>query len=230
MTRRCQDPASADKLTRGRPGGRDKEATLGANRPVAVVSAVPALRRGLTAMLDGTAFSPVEPDDLGSWVDGAENRVVLVAVSSPHDVHLVVDLRQARDDVVVVALVHELSPRTVREALVAGASSVASWDASPEEVVSLLEAGLASRSILPTGIMQILARRILLDDEPIELGREEMEWLRALARGETVSELANRIAYSEREMYRLLRGVYDSLGVSTRVEALVWAVQHGIVE
>ena len=57
-----------------------------------------------------------------------------------------------------------------------------------------------------------------------------MDWLRALAAGATVHQLAERIGYSEREMYRLLRAVYDRLGVPNRTQALVWATRQGILD
>ena len=40
----------------------------------------------------------------------------------------------------------------------------------------------------------------------------EIEWLQQLAKGIPVAQLADRAGYSERAMYRLLRGLYTKTG------------------
>lgn len=200
------------------------------NEPVAVLTPFPAFRRGLSSMLAETAFAPEEPDDPIAWIAAAGHRVVLVAVARVRDVGLVIDLRRADKDVVVVALLPEISPRIVREAMLAGACAVAGWDTSPDQLVALLTAGLESRSILPTHLLQELTAVSGNDSKVVELDQEQVEWLRALAKGTTVNRLAESINYSEREVYRLLRAMYDRLGVGNRTEALIWAAQQGIVE
>ena len=57
----------------------------------------------------------------------------------------------------------------------------------------------------------------------------EIEWLQQLADGITVAQLADRTGYSERAMYRLLRGLYTELDVKTRTEALMLRACAGLV-
>lgn len=199
------------------------------DEPVAVVTPYPALRRGLTALLSAAAFAPEEPDDPLAWVSADGHRAVVLAVEKGQDVELVVDLRREREDLVVVALLPEPTPETIRGALLAGACSVAGWDASPEELVALLDAGLKARSVLPTAVARRLAMGMAEEPDSAVLTPEQVEWLRALAAGATVQQLAEEVGYSEREMYRLLRSVYDRLGVRNRTEALVWAARRGIL-
>jgi DNA-binding CsgD family transcriptional regulator len=54
--------------------------------------------------------------------------------------------------------------------------------------------------------------------------------LRHLADSGTVASLARTVGYSEREMYRLLGGVYARLGASNRTEALLLAERWGLLE
>jgi DNA-binding CsgD family transcriptional regulator len=54
-----------------------------------------------------------------------------------------------------------------------------------------------------------------------------VSWLRQLAAGSTVAQLANQAGYSERAMFRLLQGLYQQLGARNRVEALLRAQQLG---
>ncbi len=53
------------------------------------------------------------------------------------------------------------------------------------------------------------------------IGDVELAWLRFLASEETVADLAKRIGYSEREMYRRLRRLYSRVGASGRMGALL---------
>ena len=200
------------------------------NGPVALLTPFPAFKRGLASMLADTSFATEEPDDPTAWVATAGNRIVLVAVPSARDVGLVIDLLQTEDDLVVVALLPEITPEAVREAVLAGACAVAGWDASSDELVAMLTAGVESRSILPTHLLQELATIQGNDSTVAELDPEQIEWLRALAGGMTVNQLAESISYSEREVYRLLRALYDRLGVGNRTGALIWAAQRGIVK
>lgn len=200
------------------------------SEPVAVVTPFPALRRGLAAMLAGSEFEPEEPADPVAWLAATDHRIVLLAFEDPGDVEIVVDLRRADCSVVAVALLPETTPAIVRGALLAGACSVARWDASLDELLTMLEAGVGARSVLPTSVVHQLAIGNGSDGHQVPLDRDQIDWLRALARGITVTELAERISYSEREAYRLLRGLYDRLGVGNRTEALVWAARRGILD
>lgn len=129
----------------------------------------------------------------------------------------------------IVALVSQPSTPVVRDLVAAGACTVAGWDVSSADLVALIRAGLNNRSVLPTDQMRRLALGLGYGENEIQLTDRQLDWLRALGAGTTVSELAHRSGYSERAMYRLLAGLYGSLGVSSRVEALVWAAQRGII-
>jgi DNA-binding NarL/FixJ family response regulator len=56
---------------------------------------------------------------------------------------------------------------------------------------------------------------------------DQMAWLRHLASGMTVAELARVAGYSERAMFRLLQSLYRQLGARTRIEAIVRAQEQG---
>ncbi len=230
MTNTRHRPATLSSVRCGSGGGGAQAESLSdMNEPVAVVAPFPALRRGLEAVLAGSSFLTEEPEDLLAWVGIDGNRAVVLAVDDLEDFELVVDLRRGREDVVVVTLLPAPTPEGVRDAVLAGACSVAGWDTSPEELVALLEAGLRARSLLPTPVVRQLAMGLLDGPMLADLDKHQMEWLRTLAGGATVCELAERVGYSEREMYRLLRNVYNRLGVGNRTQALVWAAQRGML-
>ncbi len=57
-----------------------------------------------------------------------------------------------------------------------------------------------------------------------------MDWISALADGQTVSRLAESAGYSERAMHRHLKEVYGRLGARNRTEALVRTAQAGLLD
>ena len=64
-------------------------------------------------------------------------------------------------------------------------------------------------------------------DETNPLTPRELEWLKALSQGKTVTQLAENVGYSERAMYRLLRTMYRSVHVANRTEAVLKASRAG---
>lgn len=53
--------------------------------------------------------------------------------------------------------------------------------------------------------------------------------LRLLSEGLPLRAVANRLQVSERTVRRRVRSVLRRLGVTTSVEAVVWAVRRGLV-
>jgi DNA-binding NarL/FixJ family response regulator len=80
---------------------------------------------------------------------------------------------------------------------------------------------------LPPDVLALLAATTPSDVVPSAMDR--LMWLHHLAAGGTVAELADRLGYSERAMYRMLRALYREMGVRTRLEAVLRARESGLV-
>ncbi|OQO92977.1 LuxR C-terminal-related transcriptional regulator [Saccharomonospora piscinae] len=61
------------------------------------------------------------------------------------------------------------------------------------------------------------------------LAERDVELLRLLATGLPLDAVARRVGLSERTVRRRVRGACDRIGVSTRIEAVVWAVRQGLL-
>lgn len=68
---------------------------------------------------------------------------------------------------------------------------------------------------------------IELDDHAEEVQPAELEWLRALATGDTVGEIAAHAGWPERSMHRHLASLYRRLGVRNRNKAVAWYLRSG---
>ncbi|GIF78516.1 helix-turn-helix transcriptional regulator [Asanoa siamensis] len=203
---------------------------------LAIADPLPIYRQGLRSVLDDDAalaldlFDSRAPDELREWVLRDERRIVLITIESERDWDLLAEVSQLRPETILVAVLSELSVDNQVRAVTAGAVAAIGRAASPEEIRGVVTAAASDRSILPVEVIRALvaARRqgAGATDEPSD---NELAWLRQLARGDTVVELARHVGYSERMMFRLLRDLYVKLGVRNRAEALLRARDRGWV-
>lgn len=196
---------------------------------VGVSADVPALARGLAAVLRLGHFDVEIPADVIAWIDLVEDPVLLMAVE-PGRLDTIVDLRSRRSDAQVVVLLPTPDEQTQVRAVKAGAAAVESWAVTPEVLVPLIAAVAARLAVLPPDLVQRLASSVDARPAWLHPGSREVDWLRALAAGRTVADLAQTYAYSEREMYRLLGDLYERLGVAGRIPSLVLAARYGLLD
>ncbi len=197
--------------------------------PIAVFDPVPAYRRGLIAALADADLEAEAPDDFESWTLGGGRRAALITVGFPHGLDMLENLAKANSDLLVVVLLREPTLDAYRQVLKAGASGVAPWDAPPEAVVRVMRAAFEGQCMVPVHIAQALAAPAPVKPEISGVTAWEAKWLRTLASGATVADLAHESSYSEREMFRLLQRLYQRMGVRNRTEALVKAAQNGLL-
>ena len=131
-------------------------------------------------------------------------------------------------EVVLVVLLEDPSPAQHVAALRAGARGVAHAGAPLADLIAVLSAAARGFTVLPAAVARALCLP-LVSTRAVEVPAEERGWLRQLARGVSVAELAVRSCYSEREMYRLLNRAYQRLGAANRTEALLLAQRAGLL-
>jgi DNA-binding NarL/FixJ family response regulator len=195
---------------------------------IAVLDPLPVFRQGIIATLGGVGFATDAPEDLLAWVHQEQRHVVLLTLQGARDWSLLAELRRTQSDVLVVAVLVDTSVRSYVQAIVAGAVTAIPRDSAPETVRAVLEAALAGRSTLPIEVIRMLASSRGFPEGGEEvLPPTAIDWLRALAGGATVTQLAERVGYSERAMYRQLRQLYARLGAKNRTQALMLAQERG---
>jgi two-component system nitrate/nitrite response regulator NarL len=189
---------------------------------IALMGSVPAFRRGLAAALAERGATVSEVVDDQPMPAGC--AVVLVTVRALDELRL---LAPAAGEAAVVAVLSDGSPASHREALCSGAAAAVAENESVEEIVEVVLAASEGRARLPFEIARTLATA---PAAAAPVSTQERGWLRSLARGATVAELAHDSCYSERELYRRLGRLYRRLGAETRAEALVRAAKAGILQ
>jgi DNA-binding NarL/FixJ family response regulator len=198
--------------------------------PLGVVDPAASYRSGLSAALSTAGFAPTELTDPRAWASTAGRRVLLWTVRAAQDWKELRALRGLNPELVLVALLVDPTPEAYAEALRSGAVAAAAWEAVPEAIVKVLAAALEGDSLIPAGVAQALAAKLPAFEDPDWITHEELGWLRILAQGGTVQELAGQAGYSERALYRLLHTLYSRMGVSNRTEAILQASRRGLLD
>jgi len=194
---------------------------------IAVVDPLPVFRHGLVEILRTAGFESETPDDVLAWADDRQAKVVVLSLLSEDDWQLLGSLRQTTDEMLLVALLEQMSVAASVRALRAGAVCVLPRDSSPAQLREGFRAAVRGESRVPVDALRALVAApvdVLPDDEPSPV---ERDWLRRLARGETVGRLAGDVGYSERMMFRMLRALYTRMGAENRTEALIKAQNQG---
>src|SRR2546421_957539 len=193
------------------------------------------VRRGLTALLDGADGFAV----VGAASDG-EEAVALAAEHQPDVVlmdlsmpgvdgieatrRLLVDRPESR----VVVLTSFSDRERILDALDAGAVGYLLKDAEPDELLRGIEAAARGESPLaPKAAKAVLTARA--ETRPAaELTAREQEGLSLLAEGLANKQIARRLGIAEKTVKAHLTSVFQSIGVTDRTQAALWARSHDV--
>lgn len=198
--------------------------------PVAAVNTPILVALGLTTALEASGYLLERVDDPIGWAVRHPKGAMLVAVRDDSDTQLLLDLTSEVPTLTVVALLDAESVERSQVCIGAGARGCVSTEWSGQDVVLALDAGLRGMTILPAGLARSLASTEGDRTRARTLTSSQQSWLRELASGTTVHDLASEVGFSEREMYRRLRVIYRAMGVRTRTEALILASASGLLE
>jgi DNA-binding NarL/FixJ family response regulator len=196
---------------------------------VAVVDPLPLFRDGAVAALTEAGHVVQTPGDVVAWVGQVRGAVVLLTVQAEADWNVLARLGgtgTAANSLVV--LLGEESVEAGVRAVRAGARSVLARQVSAGVLRRTVSATIDGQAVLPAAVAAMLASGDTVGPGADRaLTAERVPWLRALAAGGTVAQLASQEGYSERAMFRLLRSLYRDMGVGGRVEALMRAQERG---
>lgn len=185
----------------------------------------------MEALVTDLGYQATPFADLAAWRPGRGGRAVVVFVPSDEEVDELVDFATEHPHIPVVAVIPGLDLASFAEVVRAGAWGAVDDSDAESELWEAIRSAVADRVSVPLPIMRAMAQRIPPPNEvDVIVDDTEADWLRALATGETVAALAERIGYSERETYRLLGSLYQKIGVTNRTEAIIWATRHSLLD
>lgn len=132
-------------------------------------------------------------------------------------------------DVAVVVLTTFADTKRVMDSLEAGAVGYLMKDASPADLVAGVRAAVSGGSPLDPRVARSLieAQRGPAPTRRASLTSKQAEVLDLVAQGMSNRQIARRLGISEKTVKTHLTSVYATLGVTDRVQAALWARQHG---
>lgn len=192
---------------------------------------MPVFRHGVAASLSSLGHLVEEPANAEVWLRERPGGVVLLTLCGAEDLDRLTALCRLRPRPLVVALLSAADASLGVRAMRAGARSVVAREVTVSALQRAVSATLGGEAVMPTEVADLLVTgRGGRAPRGLVPSAEQIDWLRRLSDGWTVARLALDTGYSERAMYRLLRALYQRIGVSTRLEAIVLAHDKGWFE
>lgn len=142
-------------------------------------------------------------------------------------------------EIKILGLTTFSNDRYVVDLLRAGASGYLVKDTKPREIIAAIKTVLSGESVLSPEVTRHVVKalgesvpaQVTPDAELMELLTDkELEVVQLLARGMSNREMAQHLFVSESTIKARFVKVMEKLGVRDRVQILVTAVQHGLVD
>jgi DNA-binding NarL/FixJ family response regulator len=164
--------------------------------------------------------------------------VVDLALPDGDGVDLIRDLHRSSPDVMALVLSASLDQTNSARAVAAGAAGVLDKLASIDDILDAVRRLRAGEALLSKDevidMLRLVADQREQDQEARramkKLTPRERELLQALAEGFDSEEIARRLHITPQTERNHMRKVFAKLGVHSRLQALVFAVRHGLVE
>ena len=146
-------------------------------------------------------------------------------------VEIVRQLKRMGSKVHVLVLSAYEDRQHIESILKNGASGYLGKEEAPDVIVEAVRGvGKGEKGWLSRNVTERMANWIQDEiTQNIPLSTREMEVLQALVMGKTNREIGLALGIGEKTVEKHLEGIYTKLGVASRVEAAVYAVQHGWV-
>lgn len=159
--------------------------------------------------------------------------VVLIDLKMPQmsGVEATQIIRQRFSHTQVLVLTSFIDDELIQAALEAGAIGYLLKDASIHEIANAVRSVAQKQTVLAPEVMERLmhARTTVDKEEAYRLKSRELEILRLMVEGLTNVEIAERIMLSKATVKYYISSIFEKLGVNTRTEAVVLAMQHHLV-
>jgi two-component system, NarL family, response regulator LiaR len=137
-------------------------------------------------------------------------------------------------DVRVIAVTALQSPASVRRAIREGFHGYVIKSASMEQLVGSILALSRAQMVLPLEAARTLLGTSTHTGEGLALARQlsprELQVLRLLVQGASSAELARRLYLSKNTVRTHIQNICAKLRVHSRLEAVAFAMKHGIVD
>ncbi len=200
------------------------------------------VRTGLKVFLDLQSDMEV----VGEAADGSEGvamarrlepDVVLMDLLMPNmdGVTAIGRIKAELPEIEIVTMTSFIEEEKVTSALEAGASGYVLKDADAEEVAAAVRAAYAGEVHLDPAVARLLAQRMRDRKSPKDelaepLTEREKDVLRLLGQGMSNKEIGATLFITERTARTYVSNILGKLGLASRTQAALYAVEHKLVD
>ncbi|MDM8152099.1 two component transcriptional regulator, LuxR family [Priestia megaterium] len=146
----------------------------------------------------------------------------------------ITEIRRRTPEIPIVILTTYNEDQLMMKGIEAGAKGYLLKDTGVENLFESIDSAIRGETLLQPEIterIQNYKTKLLKEQSKskVMLTPREMTILQAIARGSTSKEIAYDIGIAERTVKSKLTSIYNKLGVDSRTEAVVVAIQSGII-
>lgn len=163
---------------------------------------------------------------------GCAPDVVLMDVVMPgmDGITATAELKRRWPEVEVVAVTSFVDQAKIRGALEAGAAGYLLKDADAPEVAAAIRAAVAGEVHLDAAAAKALTASLRAPSSAVaELTHRERDVVVLIAQGGTNRQIATRLGVTERTARTHVSNILRKLGLASRTQAAMWAVNEGLV-
>jgi DNA-binding NarL/FixJ family response regulator len=144
-------------------------------------------------------------------------------------------IKAERPETEIVTMTSFIEEEKVTSALEAGASGYVLKDAEAEEVAAAVRAAYAGEVHLDPAVARLLAQRMRAKKSPEEslvepLTDRERDVIRLLGQGMSNKEIGSVLFITERTARTYVSNILGKLGLASRTQAALYAVEHKLTE
>jgi DNA-binding NarL/FixJ family response regulator len=144
-------------------------------------------------------------------------------------------IKAERPEIEIVTMTSFIEEEKVTAALEAGASGYVLKDAEAEEVAAAVRAAFAGEVHLDPAVARLLAQRMRSrksgEGDPVEpLTEREKDVVRLLGQGLSNKDIGGALFITERTARTYVSNILGKLGLASRTQAALWAVEHKLAE
>lgn len=203
---------------------------------VVLIDDHPLFRKGLEHLFDThsdvqTVGQFADIESTRKWLaEGGAADVALLdrSLQETDGLSLVPDLK--RRDIKVVMLTIADEDHEIRDAIERGVDGYILKSSEPEQIVQAIRSVYQGNSMLPSHIMQKMARGELGQGAFDKLSQRELEIVTYVARGMSNRAIGDSLGLSENTVRNHLRSILEKLGLDNRVQVATLALEQGLVK
>ncbi len=144
-------------------------------------------------------------------------------------------IKAERAETEIVTMTSFIEEEKVTSALEAGASGYVLKDAEAEEVAAAVRAAYAGEVHLDPAVARLLAQRMRTKQAPAEslvepLTDREKDVLKLLGQGMSNKDIGSALFITERTARTYVSNILGKLGLASRTQAALYAVEHKLTE